>query len=127
MDLSSWAPRALSVLRIIAALLFIEHGTVKLLGFPFPGPATLPPMLLAAALIEIVGGVLVTLGLFTRIAAIIMSGEMAFAYFMVHAPKGFFPIAPAGNGGELAIVYCFLFLYIACAGPGPWSVDAKRR
>src|SRR5579883_407240 len=122
MDLSSWTPRVLSILRIVAGLLFIEHGTVKLFGFPFPGPATLPPMLMAAALIEIIGGVLLTVGLFTRIAAFVMSGEMAFAYFMAHAPKGFFPIAPAGNGGELAALYCFVFLYFAFAGPGAWAV-----
>ena len=122
MDLSSWAPRVLSVMRIVIGLLFIEHGTVKLFGFPFPGPASLPPMLMAAALIEVIGGALVAVGLFTRIAAFVCSGEMAFAYFMAHAPKGFFPIAPAGNGGELAIVYCFVFLYIAAAGPGPWAL-----
>ena len=127
MDFSGWAPRVLSILRIVVALLFIEHGTVKLFGFPFAGPASLSTQLYAAALIEVVGGVLVALGLFTRIAAFVMSGEMAFAYFLAHAPRGFFPIAPNGNGGELAIVYCFLFLYFAVAGPGPWSIDASRR
>jgi putative oxidoreductase len=122
MELSSWAPRVLSIVRVVVALLFIEHGTVKLFGFPFPGPAALPPMLMAAALIEVIGGVLLALGLFTRLVALILSGEMAFAYFIAHAPKGFFPIAPAGNGGELAIIYCFVFLYFAFAGPGAWAL-----
>ena len=120
----SWAPRMLSVLRIVAALLFIEHGTTKLFGFPGTAPATLSTLYIAAALIELVGGVLLTVGLFSRLAAFIMSGEMAFAYFMSHAPRGFFPIV---NAGDAAILYCFIFLYIACAGPGPWSLDAKRR
>jgi len=120
----SWAPRTLSVLRIVAGLLFLEHGLSKLLHFPIPAPATMTPLLITAGVIELVGGGLVALGLFTRLAAFIMSGEMAVAYFMAHAPQGFYPLV---NRGEAAILFCFIFLYIACAGPGPWSIDAKRR
>ena len=124
MDLSAWTPRLLSVLRIVAGLLFLEHGLSKLLHFPIPAPATMTPLLIAAGVIELVGGALVTLGLFTRLAAFIMSGEMAFAYFMVHAPQSLYPLV---NRGDAAILFCFIFLYIAAAGPGPWSLDAKRR
>jgi putative oxidoreductase len=122
--LAPWRPRVLSILRIIVALLFLEHGTVKLLGWPGPGPANLSTLLYCAALIEIIGGALVAVGLFTRLAAFIMSGEMAFAYFMSHAPRGFFPILNAGDG---AILYCFIFLYIAVAGGGAWSLDRAIR
>jgi putative oxidoreductase len=124
--LDTWSPRVLSILRIIAALLFMEHGLMKLFHFPAaqPGaPDPLPTMLMAAALIEVVGGGLLTLGLFTRAAALICSGEMAAAYFMAHAPKGFWP---ALNGGEGAVLFCFVFLYFAFAGPGEWSIDALR-
>ena len=123
----SWAPRALSVLRSVAALLFIEHGTQKI--FDFPHSATHMPYVLAslvpgvAGLIEFAGGLLLLAGLFTRPVAFIASGEMAAAYFMAHMPKSVFPIL---NGGGEAILYCFVFLYLACAGPGPWSVDALR-
>jgi len=123
----SWAPRLLSVLRIVAGLLFIEHGTSKLLGFPAggeTGTVALFSLVGLSAVLELVGGVLLTLGLFTRITAFILSGEMAVAYFMVHAPSSFFPLI---NRGEPAILYCFLFLYIAAAGAGPWSIDALRR
>ncbi len=127
--IAAWAPRALSVLRVIAALLFLEHGLQKLAGFPAPLP--LPAgetvhalsLLWFAGVIEVVGGVLLTLGLFTRPVAFVLSGEMAAAYFMAHAPRGFFPVL---NGGEAAILYCFLFLYLAAAGGGTWSVDAAR-
>lgn len=120
-----WAPRALAVLRIITALLFIEHGTVKLLAFPvpFPMPGPLPPLLLAAAIIEIATGVLVLLGLFTRLAAFLASGEMAVAYFLYHATNSFWPVA---NEGEGAILFCFIFLYLAAAGPGTWALDNAR-
>jgi putative oxidoreductase len=118
-----WQPRVLSIVRIVTALIFLEHGLVKLFGFPAPAPASLPPLLVGAALIETVGGVLLFLGLFTRIAAFVMSGEMAFAYFMSHAPQSFYPIV---NRGDAAILYCFMFLYLAFAGGGPWSVDAVR-
>jgi putative oxidoreductase len=110
----------LSILRIMAGLLFLEHGMSKLLGFP-PGPS---PSMFAlswfAGVIELIGGALVALGLFTRYAAFIMSGEMAIGYFYVHAPKTFFPML---NGGDAAILYCFLFLYLAVAGGGAWSLD----
>jgi putative oxidoreductase len=121
-----WAPRLLSVLRIMAALLFMAHGTMKLLGFPDsgrPGPELFSLMGLAGTL-EIVGGVLLVLGLFTRPVAFILAGEMAFAYFMAHAPQNFYPIK---NGGESAILFCFVFLYLAAAGAGSWSLDAARR
>lgn len=121
-----WAPRLLSVLRIMAALLFMAHGTMKLLGFPDtgkPGPELFSLMGFAGTL-EIVGGVLLVLGLFTRPVAFILAGEMAFAYFMAHAPQNFFPIK---NGGESAILFCFIFLYLAVAGAGSWSMDAARR
>jgi len=122
----TWSPRLLSVLRIVAALLFLQHGLAKLLGFPHVAAfdnLKLISLLGLAGIIEIVGSVLVLLGLFTRAAAFILSGEMAVAYFMSHAPRGFFPIL---NGGELAILFCFVFLYLAVAGGGPWSVDAAR-
>jgi putative oxidoreductase len=122
--LDSWAPRMRSVLRIIAALLFMEHGTQKLLGFP-PGdfsPETFT-LIWFAGLLEIVGGALLVLGLWTRPVAFVLSGEMAVAYWMAHAPQSFFPVL---NGGDAAILYCFVFLYLVFAGPGPWSLDAMR-
>lgn len=119
----TWTPRALAALRIIAGLLFLEHGLIKLLGFPTPGPETLPPMLLAAGLIETFGGLLLVLGLFTRPAAFLCSGLMAAAYFIAHGSQGFWP---SQNGGEAAILYCFVFLYLVFAGPGAFSLDARR-
>ena len=124
-NLTAWSPRVLSILRIITALLFMEHGLMKLAHFPIaqPGaPDPLPPLMIAAALIEVIGGGLVALGLFTRAAAFVCSGEMAVAYFMAHQPKSFFP---AINGGEDAILLCFVFLYIAVAGPGSWSLNKR--
>jgi putative oxidoreductase len=121
-----WAPRVLSILRIVAALLFFEHGTAKLLGFPpsdHAGPEVLSLSWIAGAL-ELVGGALLIVGLFTRPVAFILAGEMAFAYWMAHAPKSAFPLL---NGGDAAILYCFVFLYLAFAGGGPWSLDALRR
>jgi len=123
----TWTPRLLSVLRFMSGLLLLQHGTAKLLGFP-PGAA--PPgfklMSLggAAGAIELVCGVLLVVGLFTRPAAFLASGTMAFAYFMAHGTKSFFPIL---NKGELAVLYCFVFLFLAAAGGGPWSLDAARR
>jgi putative oxidoreductase len=123
------APYMLSLLRIMAALLFLEHGLSKFFGFPRAMEAPqLFDMEFFAGGIELVGGILVGLGLFTRIAALIMSGEMAIGYFLIHAPKSFYPYL---NAGELAIMYCFVFLYLVFAGAGPWSLDAliwrKRR
>lgn len=125
---TEWAPRLLSVLRIVAALIFLLHGTQKLFGFPPLAPGGSAPavfsLLWIAAVLELVLGVLLLLGLFTRPAAFIASGEMAFAYFIAHAPRNLFPTL---NGGDAAILYCFVFLYIFAAGPGPWSLDATMR
>jgi len=124
--LSRWQPQLLALLRIMAALLFLEHGTAKLFHFPVPQPGVpnpLPAILMAAAVIEVIGGILLAFGLFTRLAAFLMAGEIAIGYFMMHFPKGFWPIV---NMGEAAILFCFIFLYIAAAGPGAWSVDAAR-
>ena len=112
-------PYVLSILRIVVGLLFLEHGLSKVFGFPAPGPA-LNGLLILAAFLETIGALLFLVGAYTRIVAFILSGEMAFAYFIAHAPRAFFPLA---NGGQLAIVFCFLFLYFAFAGGGPWSVD----
>jgi putative oxidoreductase len=122
----SWAPRLLSVLRIIVGLLFLEHGTSKILGFPATGEGgsfELFSLHGLSGVLELVGGALMTLGLFTRATAFILSGEMAVAYFIAHAPHGFFPLL---NHGEPAIFYCFTFLYLAAAGAGPWSIDSRR-
>ncbi|PZQ15064.1 MAG: DoxX family protein [Ancylobacter novellus] len=121
--LSGWTPRVLSILRIMSALLFMQHGTQKLLHFPIPGPDPLPPLLMAAGTIELVGGALLAIGLFSRWAAFLLSGMAAAAYFVGHAAGGFYPIV---NKGELAALYSFTFLYLFFAGPGPWSVDAMR-
>ncbi len=128
-SLDRLAPHVLSILRIMMALLFLQHGLSKLFGFPQAmAPRPMFTMIWFAGAIELAGGALLTLGLFTRVAAFIMSGEMAIAYFLVHAPRAFFPIL---NGGDPAILYCFVFLYLVFAGPGPWSLDAlwqrKRR
>ena len=120
-----YAPQALSLLRIIAALLFLLHGTSKLIGFP-PFPMDLPKpgeLLWIGAILEVVGGLMLLVGIFSRPVAFILSGEMAVAYWMFHAPQSTFPSV---NGGEAAILFCFIFLLIAAAGPGPWSIDASR-
>jgi putative oxidoreductase len=117
--------RLLSVLRIVAGLCFLQHGTTKYLQFRVTKMSGANPMSMggAAGLIELVGGVLIIFGLFTRPVAFLLSGTMAVAYFYAHAPRAFFPIL---NGGELAIMYCFVFLYIAAAGGGAWSIDKMR-
>jgi putative oxidoreductase len=124
--LDKWSPRVLGVLRIVAALMFMEHGTSKLLHFPdaksFEGVQVLS-LIGFAGILELGGGLLLALGLFTRPVAFILSGEMAVAYFMVHAQGSFFPIL---NHGELAVLYCFVFLYFAAAGGGTWSLDQLR-
>ncbi len=124
--LNAWAPRVLSLLRIIAALLYLQHGLMKMFHFPAAQPGVgdpLPPLLLAAASIELVGGSLIAIGLFTRPAAFVCSGMMAVGYFLSHAPKSFWP---GLNGGEPAILFCFIFFYVVFAGAGSWSVDALR-
>lgn len=126
-SLSSWAPRVLSLLRIVTGLIFVEHGTQKFLGFPggdFAGSGlALDNMGAYAGVVELVAGALVALGLFTRPAAFIASGTMAVAYWYAHAPQNPFPV---NNGGDAAILYCFVFLYFVFSGPGPWSLDAMR-
>jgi putative oxidoreductase len=120
---SKLAGLLLSVLRIVAALLFLEHGTQKLFGYPPGPPFTGFPnfsLLGIAGMLEVVGGSLLLLGLFTRVTAFIVCGEMAFAYFRAHYPRGFFPI---NNMGEITVMLCFVFLYLAAAGPGPLSLD----
>jgi putative oxidoreductase len=114
----------LSVLRIITGALFLEHGTLKLLGFPPPanGVPALSSLLGVQGVLELVGGLLILLGLFTRPVAFILAGDMAVAYFMSHSPKAFFPVL---NGGDAAVLYCFVFLYLMVAGPGPWSLDQR--
>lgn len=125
--LYSWAPRALSILRIIVGLIFLEHGTQKFLGFPGGEHAgsglALDNMGAYAGVIELIAGALIAVGLFTRPAAFVASGTMAVAYWYAHAPQNVFPV---NNGGDAAILYCFVFLYLVFAGPGPWSIDAMR-
>lgn len=123
---SAWSPRVLSLLRIMAGLLILQYGCAKILGFPeWEYAKSIEPFTLFwfAGMIELVGGALVALGLLTRPAAFILSGEMAFAYFIAHAPGSFFPLLNMGNE---AVLFCFVFLYLAFAGGGPWSVDAVR-
>ena len=125
----SWAPNLLSILRIVAAFVFIQFGSAKLLAIPaavMPGGGTAPVTSLPgiAGSLELVGGALLLLGLFTRPVAFLLAGEMAFAYFMGHFPQGFWPVL---NQGTPAILFCFIWLYISSAGPGPWSLDALRR
>jgi putative oxidoreductase len=122
---ATWSPRLLSIVRIIAGLMFMQHGLTKYFGFPNAVPPNFNPMSMtgAAGVIELVTGALIAVGLFSRVAAFLASGEMAIGYFMYHAPRSFFPMT---NGGELAIFYCFVFLYIALEGPGPWSIGGAR-
>jgi putative oxidoreductase len=120
-----WAPQLLSILRIVLAFLFLQVGTMKLFGFPISMPPgvtiSVGSLLWCAGMIEVIGGTLFLLGLFTRPAAFILSGEMAFAYFIGHAPNGFWTVA---NQGAPAVFFCFAFLYYSAVGAGPWSLDA---
>ena len=120
-----WAPRLLSILRIVAALIFMAHGTQKILGFPAsPNPAPqVFTLIWTAGVLELAGGALLALGLFTRPVAFVLSGLMAFAYWMAHAPRSIFPVL---NGGDAAILYCFVFLFMVAAGGGVWSLDSLR-
>jgi putative oxidoreductase len=125
---SAWSPRLLSVLRIVAAFMFITAGTMKLFAFPIgmpPNNGTAPLMsqIGLGGVLEAFGGGLLLLGLFTRPVAFLLAGEMAVAYFQFHAPKNFWPII---NNGQPAVLYCFIWLYLSAAGAGPWSLDAKR-
>ncbi|HET7710672.1 MAG TPA: DoxX family protein [Thermoanaerobaculia bacterium] len=123
--LGRFEPHLFALLRIVAGLMFALHGTQKLLGWPEARPMRqLPPLIMTAGLIETVGGLMIALGLFGSIAAFICSGQMAVAYFWRHAPDGFWPTV---NKGELAVLYCFLFLFIAAYGSGIWSIDSLRR
>ncbi|MEW5423431.1 DoxX family protein [Amorphus sp. 3PC139-8] len=116
-----WTPELLSLLRIISAASFFTHGAMKLFAWPAPFEFHMNSILYLAGVLEVCGGFLLVLGLFSRPVAFVLSGSMAVAYFMVHASGGFFPVL---NHGEAAMLYCFVFLYIAAAGPGPLSVDA---
>ena len=122
---ASWSGPLHAALRIVTGLLFLEHGTTKFLHFPateyFPAGQPLPALMMVAGGLEIVGGILIILGLFTRITAFVLAGQMAVAYFMGHAAKGFWPVL---NGGAPAVLFAFLWLYVSAAGPGPWSLDA---
>jgi putative oxidoreductase len=122
---AAWAPRVRSILRIMTGLLFLQHGTSKYLGFPPSQVTGVDPTSLGgvAGMLELVGGALMVIGLFTRPVAFVLSGLMAAAYWIAHGPRNFFPLL---NEGELAVLYCFVFLYFAFVGAGPWSVDAAR-
>ena len=123
--LAGFEPMVLSIFRIMTGLLLFQYGVAKLLKFPvLPYFANIPPLITTAGVLELVGGALLVIGLFTRPVAFVLSGLMAFAYFIAHAPRGFYPIV---NAGELAALYCFVFLYFAAAGGGAWSVDALRK
>ncbi|WP_250458437.1 DoxX family protein [Microbulbifer litoralis] len=123
--LNRWQPRVLSLLRIVTAFLFMQHGAQKILGFPAPQrhPFELFSLSGVAGILELFGGFLMLIGLFTRPTAFVLSGLMAFAYFIAHAPQSFWPLT---NGGESAVLFCFVFLYLFVAGGGSWSVDQLR-
>jgi putative oxidoreductase len=124
--LNAWSPRALGILRIVTGFLFLQHGSMKLLGFPYDARFADTPIASLdgiAGLLQLPGGCLILLGLFTRPVAFLLSGEMAVAYFIAHASQGHV-LSPALNHGEPAVFYCFIFLYLVFAGPGAWSVDA---
>lgn len=124
--LDRYTPYAIAALRIVTALIFMAHGTQKLFGWPAPSDSGLPPalsFLWFGAVLELVGGLAILAGVFTRPVAFVLSGEMAVAYWMFHAPRSFFPVL---NGGDAAILYCFVFLLLVFTGPGAWSVDGAR-
>nr|WP_208430565.1 DoxX family protein [Methyloligella halotolerans] len=127
-SLDRYAPYALAALRIVTALLFMEHGTMKLFGFPevegHGGGGSLSPLILTAGILEVFGGLAILIGLFTRPIAFLLSGQMAVAYWMAHFPRGFYPVE---NGGDGAILFCFVFLYLFFAGPGAWAIDTMRQ
>ena len=127
--LSRWQPTALSLMRFIIGLLLLQYGVAKIFKFPvLPYFANIPPLIVVAGTIELIGGALLLVGLFTRPVAFILSGQMAFAYFLGHMFKGASPVfLPLLNGGTLAILYCFTCLYLSTAGAGPWSVDAAMK
>ena len=124
--LAAWSPKVLSIFRIVTGLLFIQHGAQKIFSFPAEarGPFDLMTQMGIGGVLELVGGALIIVGLFTRPTAFILSGMMAVAYWQFHAPQDIYPL---NNGGELAIMYCFAFLYLIFAGPGPWSLDTLLR
>ena len=125
---ASYSGHLRAALRIMTGLLFLEHGLTKLIHWPateyFPAGQPLPTLMLIAGILEVVGGALFTVGAFTRLVSFILAGEMAVAYFMAHMSSGFFPVQ---NGGEAAILFCFIFLYFAATGAGPYSVDDNRK
>jgi putative oxidoreductase len=125
---ATWSGHLHAVLRIVTGLLFLEHGTSKYINFPateyFANGVEVFSLMGLAGALEVIGGLLIILGLFTRLAAFVLAGFMAAAYFMAHAPQSFFPLV---NNGDAAILFCFIFLYLSAAGPGPWSLDANRK
>jgi putative oxidoreductase len=125
---ASWSGPLHAVLRIVTGLLLLEHGTSKYFNFPptehFANGVDVFSLMGLAGALEIIGGLLIILGLFTRLTAFVLAGFTAAAYFMAHAPQSFFPLV---NNGDAAILYCFIFLYLSAAGPGPWSLDANRK
>jgi putative oxidoreductase len=123
-ELNRYQPYAIAALRVVAGLLYLEHGTQKAFGFPIPGPETLSGLAMASTVLELVGGTLIILGLFTRPVAFVLSGHMAFAYFLAHAPQSFFPVA---NGGDASILFCFVFLALVTTGAGAFALDNRRK
>ena len=125
---ASWQSPLHAALRIIVGLLYLEHGLTKLIHWPatesFPAGQELPPLILVAGILEVVGGALIAVGFLTRITAFVLAGMMAVAYFMAHFPHSFFPVQ---NGGDAAVLFCFAFLFLAAAGAGPYSVDESRK
>ena len=125
-SLQRYSPQALGLLRIVTALIFIAHGTQKLFGFPAPPASGLPAaftLFWFGAVLETFGGLLILIGLWTRPVAFVLAGEMAYAYWMFHAPRSMYPLL---NGGDAAVLYCFIFLYLVAAGAGAWSVDSRK-